>query len=259
MEAHGSLLSGAHDWLALNAQEARGAGLAVALALELHAIQLGRSLQILFEMGYAEVAEAATRAMVSAGVNVLAILRSDRDAVALQYLLYSAHRREVYLTNFVNNGLLTPEKRVAYDGEAAELDARVLQEYRAKGIEPRQLGGNRTDTWSGLSDRALFEYAEASPWYEIHYSPLSDGAHVSVAAISHELDGMGSGRIATGPRWSDPLLLISTSVDVIGHTLVTLAHQLNPKGVPDAQVVRTGAVEAVQRAFQAATGQGHEE
>jgi hypothetical protein len=220
-----------HDWLAANVDRVKDVGLAIPFALELHLIQLGRGLQMLSDVGYGEVGEATTRAMVSAFVNVLAILRDNRDRVALQYLWYSVQRRQKYLGNLIKNELLKPEQAKAYEAAAAERDAKVLLEYKGRGIEPLTLGGNRKNTWSTLSDRDLFEYADALPWHEVHYAPLSDGAHASVAAIAYELAGLSSNAIVTGPRWSDPLLLASVSIDVIGHSFVTLAEQLSSEGV----------------------------
>ncbi len=252
VQAHAEFLRDAHELLRSNSASVKGVGLAVSVALEMHLLQLGRGLQILTEAGYAEVGESSTRAMVSAAVNVLAIVKTNSDRVALQYLMYSVQRRHKYLANMVKNGLLTQDQATAYESTVSQRDQEVLSQYKERGIEPADLGGDRKDTWSTLSDRSLFEYAGALPWYEVHYVPLSDGAHASVPAVAHELMAMREGALVVGPRWTDPLLLVSTSVDVLGGSFVALIAELDSSDVKNAEAIHARARDAVQAAFGAA-------
>jgi uncharacterized protein DUF5677 len=255
LKAHADLLRKAHELLKANSKGVKGIGLSLSFALEMHLLQLGRGLQSLCETGYAEVAESTARAMLSAAVNLLAILKADSDRVALQYLVYSVQRRRKYLSGLVKNNLLTQEQAGAYDAAVGERDDAVLAQYKKQGIEPLELGGDRKDTWSSLTDRALFEYAGVLPWYEVHYVPLSDGAHASVSALAFELTAMSEGAIVTGPRWTDPILLVSTSVDVVGGTLTAFIPRLNADASNNAWKIQTEAVEAMRNALKAAAAQ----
>jgi hypothetical protein len=255
LKAHADLLHRAHELLKANSTSAKGIGLSLSFALEMHVLQLGRGLQLLCEGGYAEVAESTARTMVSAAVNLLAILKADSDRVALQYLLYSVQRRRKYLAGLVKNNLLTREQAGAYDAAVGERDDAVLAQYKKQGIEPSELGGDRKDTWSSLTDRALFEYAGVLPWYEVHYVPLSDGAHASVPALAFELTAMKQGALVTGPRWTDPILLVSISIDVVGGTLTTFVPRLNADASDSAQKIQNEAADAMRNAFKAAAAQ----
>ncbi len=259
LEAHANLLRQAHELLKANSKGAKGIGLSLSFALEMHVLQLGRGLQSLCKSGYAEVAESTARTMLSAAVNLLAILKVDSDRVALQYLFYSVQRRRKYLNGLVKNDLLTQQQADAYDAAVGDRDDAVLAQYKKQGIEPLDLGGDRKDTWSSLTDRALFEYAGVLPWYEVHYVPLSDGAHASVPALAFELTAMREGALVTGPRWTDPILLISTSVDVVGGTLTAFVPRLSADASEHAQKLQNEAVDAMHNALKAAAAQKRSE
>jgi hypothetical protein len=240
------MLQETHEWVR-GAGKLSGIGVTVPFALFLHMLQLGRALQLLDEQGYADSGGPLVRSMVSTAVNMLAICREDSDAVALQYLAFSIVRRRKYTENFIKNGLLTPEALGDYEEKAAEREKEVLAKYAEAGVGPRRLGGDKR-TWSGLTDADLFKYVDATPWYEVHYAPLSDDVHANVSAIAPELRGMDAGATTTGPRWTDPLLLLSASVDVVGHAMEELAKHLSHRP-EEAAGIRKRAREAALTAI----------
>jgi hypothetical protein len=210
----------------------------------------GRALQVPCEQGYADVAGPLVRSMVSTAVNMLAICKEDSEPVALQYLAFSIIRRKKYIENFTKNELLTPKAVGDYEERASAREQEVLAKYAERGVDPKKLGGDKR-TWSGLNDADLFNYVEATPWYEVHYAPLSDDVHANVSALAPELREMDAGAVVTGPRWTDPLLLLSASVDVLGHAMEELAKHLQHGSDLAAEVrrlARDAQVEAIGRA-----------
>lgn len=256
LEAHRTMLRETHDWVR-GAGPLRGIGVTVPFALFLHILQLGRALQLLCEEGYADSGGPLVRSMVNTAVNMLAICRKDSEALALQYLAFSIVRRRKYTDNFIKNGLLTLEALGDYEEKAAERERDLLAKYAKAGVEPRRLGGDNR-TWLGLNDADLFKYVDATPWYEVHYAPLSDDVHANVSAIAPELRGMDAGAVTTGPRWTDPLLLLSASVDVVGHATEELAKYLNHRP-EEAADIRKRARDAALTAISDAADEAREE
>lgn len=182
-------------------------------------VQLGRVLHRLVETGYSDEAEPIARAMVSAGLNLVAIVDEDAPGRALRFVQHTQELRRGLLRAYVEEGYFAQEEADNREAKIRDDEERVLHRYAAKGVEPRALG-RRPDTWHGLSDRELAERMNVRRWYNFYYKNFSDEAHVNVSAVARDLRRLyEERRVHVGPKHLDPWMVLFASAESIGECL----------------------------------------
>src|ERR1700682_3361312 len=166
-------------------------------------VHLGEAVQLLVERGFTDVAEPLTRAMVSAAINIVAIIDADSNSRALAFLSLVPEIRKKRLKALVRHGLLDQGDADLIESNATANEAAVLTEYAKKGVNPAKIGAG--NSWHGLNDKDLFMKMRAEFWYDLYYSPFSDEVHVNAAAIGPEITVLRrSNHLEFGPRTADP-------------------------------------------------------
>lgn len=152
------------------------------------------AIALLLEHGHVDQAVPLLRVAVSTTTNVLAVWISDEaDGVALQYLAFSQRVRHSRIKERGGRDGLDQALAEQLESDELELERHDLGRLESeRGIKPVAFG-NRSDTWSGLSDRALL----SKVWYDDdwlrRYVDMSNASHANVAGIWHRLiDGSTS-------------------------------------------------------------------
>lgn len=203
-------------------------------ALFVHLLQLGRAVQTLVAAGFPDEALPLTRGMISAMMNLLFIVMSENpNGWALRYWLQLGEmelrflERELKRMRFdeatVRRLMDEAHANVAGAKAQAEKEGLVLPEKIATpGRQPR------TDTWTGLSDRALAERVGQVDAYETEYDYASAITHVQAVALKPTANALIEGRpIGTGPYFGPPLPAIGTSYNASSAALLGIAKHFN--------------------------------
>lgn len=195
-------------------------GIAIPYVLFAKLIQLGRGLHFLVSSGYTEEAEPLGRAMVSAGLNLVAIADKDPDARALRFMEQSQEIRAQLIKGYIGEGYVKPDEIAAQDKEWRAQEADLLARLAKKGIVPAKIADENKFTWHGLSDYKLAVAMKASRWYNLYYRNFSDEAHANVAGVTRAFRLLyGKQIVQVGPTFNDPWMLMFASGDTIGESL----------------------------------------
>jgi len=185
----------------------------VPYALFHHLMQLARAVQGLVRAGYSDEALPVGRSMISSAANLIFIVGSgNADGWALRYWLQLADvetrmlRREVSLGRFDKTGVerILADTQTNRDGAIAAATAEGVV-FPDKLIGPRSKKP-RDDTWTGLSDKALFDRLRLADWYETEYDYLSTVTHAQAVCLLPLRDVLMAGsRPSLGPHFRPPL------------------------------------------------------
>lgn len=225
LTAHRSLLDTAEGMPGAIDLSKERVGHWVPLVLFARLVHLGEAVHRLVEQGFTDVADPLTRAMVSAAMNIVAIVDKDSDGRALAFLAIVPRIRKKRLEALVRHELLSRGDADQIESEHAANDQMVLAEYGRKGVRAAKIGGGKG--WHGLTfDECLFKTMDAGFWYDLYYSPFSDDVHVNAAAIGPEIAALRNGnQLEFGPRMSNPGITLMASNQAICQALRQLDSQ----------------------------------
>src|SRR5713101_1617129 len=224
LDAHRSLLDASQQMPGEIDLSKEPVGRWVPLVLFARLVHLGEAVHRLVEDGFTDAAEPLTRAMVSAAINIVAIVDSDSDSRALAFLAVVAKILNERLKALVRHGLVSQEAANQINADATASEGKVLDQYAEKGVTPSKIGPGKN--WHGLTDKDLFVKMSAEFWYDLYYAPFSDDAHVNAAAIGPEITALrGGAGLEFGPRTADPGIALIASCQVISQALRQLDTQ----------------------------------
>lgn len=195
----------------------------VPYALFHHLMQLARAVQGLVIAGYSDEALPVGRSMLSSAANLMFIVGSgNADGWALRYWLQLAEvetrmlKRESGLGRFDKTGVerILAETQTNRAGAiAAAAEEGIV--FPDKLIGPRSKKP-REDTWTGLSDKALFESLALADWYETEYDYLSTVTHAQAVCLLPLRDGLMAGaKPSLGPHFRPPLAALVASFNAV--------------------------------------------
>lgn len=217
IQAHDALLDRVVAFLRTVEVTYESPGDAIVWGLALRVLQLAHALQSLLESGYASVAAATARAILSGAVSLVAICDADKDGRAHAFAK-SAEMSTARASGIADALGLQGSERTTFLEQAATKVA--TSAFVRAGIEPRRVADRRDDTWHGTTDRDLFEKMGMGSWYELFYRTLSDESHVNARAIGNELRELMAGDIGFGskyaPSWEVLLPTGKCVVEVLG-------------------------------------------
>lgn len=211
----------------------------VAYAVFGQLMQLTRAVHRLATTCYGGEAKPLARAALSAAATVKAILGDDvsgfadderqaeLDGRALQYVLWEQEIRRRRNAGYVRQGLIPEEAAKENLARAQTEVAKKTDELTQRGIKPRRLGDERSDTWHGLSERRLMERLNLADWYDLYYGTFSEEAHVSVAAVRTQLISIWDRHgLVVGPQCEDPSVGLRATVDAVAGALLSIDRAL---------------------------------
>jgi hypothetical protein len=195
----------------------------VPYALFHHLLELARCLEVLVAIGYSEEAMPTGRAMLSAAVNLIFIVKSDDpDGWALRYWLQVGEQEVRMIDRAPRLKELDPIVLAKLRASAIEQQEAVVEAHeRGGGTFPEKLIGPgqkkpRTDTWTGLSDREVFKRLGLESWYETEYDFLSTVTHVQAVSLLPLRDDLLDGqRPSLGPHFRSPIAALNASVNAM--------------------------------------------
>jgi hypothetical protein len=152
--------------------------------------------------------------MSCAAVNILAITAEDSGPRAAAYLKFAQTTLDKWVKNLVDHGNLPESAARQLHDELAGSWAKARDHYAENGIEPHRLGDNPA-YWPGVVDRDLFKSVGRDDWWAQYYAPFSDSAHGSVSSMQAALRQAFAGRLDSGPRDVDAVLVLSASSDLL--------------------------------------------
>lgn len=205
-------------------------GRTIAYSLFKYILQLGRATHALVELGYGDEAQPVVRAMISATVNLVFIVESNNpDGWALRYWLeLTAHElhlleRERRLGRFeagvIDARLQETRDLDAQAREQAERDGMILPD---KLVDPFRHSA-REDTWTGLSDRAMFESLQLADWREAEYFYFSTIVHAQATSLIPITNSIMDGKLpATGPHHRTPVAVVATSYNAVKYAMLAM-------------------------------------
>jgi len=222
--AHDCYLRDIHGELLSKVNPAGDVGQFVPWALLHHVVQLGRPVQASVQLGYSDEAIPATRAMVSATANLCFIARSGNPAgwaLVYWFQLEDFERRLLALDEVRARFDPATLKTRADETTAAVTGARAAAE-EAGIVVPDKLpsasrgGKPRRDTWTGLSDRELFDRGGMLAAYRTDYGYSSTMTHAQAVAIQPTVHSLIDGHLpSVGPHFRPPLPALTTSFNAL--------------------------------------------
>jgi len=186
----------------------------VLTAIGLQQLHQAKALQRLAETGFHDAGEPLVRAMSCDAVTILVIADKDSGPRAAAYLGFAQATLYKWVKNLVGHGNLSEEAAKRIGEGAAESWTRILDHYAKQGSKPQRIGAN-PGYWAGVTDRELFQAAGKEDWWAQYYAPFSDSAHGSVSSIQSALRLASVGRLDSGARDQDGLLVLAASSDLL--------------------------------------------
>lgn len=188
----------------------------VPYALFHHLMQLARVIQVGVRMGYGDEVLPAGRSMLSAAANLIFIVGSGNpDGWALRYWLQLAEvetrmlQRELELGRFDKSVIerILSDNTSNRDGAITAAEEEGIT-YPDKLVGPRSKHA-RDDTWTGLSDKALFDRLGLADWYRTEYDYLSTATHAQAVCLLPLRERLMAGsKPSLGPHFRSALPVI---------------------------------------------------
>lgn len=220
------MLHEAVDWIEGQNIKVKTVGCRMLIVLMARVLQLGSAVQSISESGHAGEAAPTARAMISACI-ALVYIAEDPEPRTAAYMETDRIVRKKRIADLSQEQkkaaaagvdfLLSADDIADIDRHDAELTSLEDQKFAllAKhGATPQRLGA-RTDTFSGLNERDLFERMNALHWYLTYYKLFSDEIHVSANALSAELVEHLAGQSLIGAKYEDPFHVLLASRDMV--------------------------------------------
>jgi Family of unknown function (DUF5677) len=233
----------------------------VPYALFHHLMQLARAIQAGVRIGYSDEALPAGRSMLSAAANLIFIIGSGNpNGWALRYWLQVADvetrmlERELGLGRFDKTAI----ERILKDTEANREGA--IAAATAEGITypDKLIGPGRTtprdDTWTGLSDKALFDRVGLADWYQTEYDYLSTITHAQAVCLLALRDQLMAGsKPSLGPHFRSPLPVIVSAFNSVKFASLAMVNHygLSLPDIDRANAAMSSAVDAYKAAIDA--------
>jgi len=228
------MLLDAVNWLNAAGIETKTFGDLFVLLLAKRVIQLGYGLETLCEAGYAGDAAPLARTMLNGAINLVYLAEADRDGRAAAYVKQEQLIRRKRIKRILAQceaDRVAGRRPMLSEDQVAQLhqdDVRVTADEEAKLAELARQGivpvkrGNNPNTWTGFTERELYQAMNAESWYLSFYALFSDAAHVSANSLTGSLNEILQGVSFFGPQFEDPQFVVRASHQAVLQVLYQL-------------------------------------